>query len=137
MLSEGWYLQKHHNLMKKLEILITALLLSGCSSKIIFMPSELPKALMEKKYNEKIYISGGSGPVASSHSYTLTPQNSGLNIDYCDIKSPARYNCIVITGAPQKAGTVIVHLIGGTIPTSLFSPSEEFDKKINISISDK
>ena len=92
---------------------------------------------MGKAYNEKIYITGGSGPVASSHSYTLTPQNAGLNIDYCNIKSPARYNCIVISGTPKKAGTVIAHLIGGTIPTSLFSSSEEFDKKINISISDK
>jgi len=86
---------------------------------------------------KKIYISGRSGPVTSSHSYTLIPQNPGLNIDYCDIKSPVRYNCIVISGTPKKAGAVIAHLIGGTIPTSLFSHSEEFDKKINISISDK
>lgn len=123
--------------MKKLKYLIVTLLLSGCSSKVIFTPSELPEALVGKAYNENIYITGGSGPVASSHSYTLTPQNAGLNIDYCNIKSPARYNCIVISGTPKKAGSVIAHLIGGTIPTSLFSPSEEFDKKINISISDK
>ncbi|QMV51525.1 hypothetical protein [Ewingella americana] len=118
--------------MRKLKGLTITLLLTGCSSKFIFTPSKLPEAVMGKAYNEKIYITGGSGPVASSHSYTLTPQNAGLNIDYCDIKSPARYNCIVISGTPKKAGAVIVHLMGGTIPTSLFSPSEEFDKKINL-----
>ncbi|WP_330984768.1 MULTISPECIES: hypothetical protein [Enterobacterales] len=135
---------------KKINLLLpVTLILSACSTKAEFTPGgdELTEAIVGVPYLGKIEILGGrviylrkDGKVNGS----LTPENSGLRLEYCDI--PAwrlsetsgglkDANCVLLKGTPVKAGRIKINLHGKFYGNMLFG-SDSFSKDFVVQVAD-
>ncbi|WP_239818749.1 hypothetical protein, partial [Brenneria goodwinii] len=116
--------------MKNIMIICLSLLILGCVSKVEFSPDKLPDGYVGKPYYAKVTIIGNAGPADGARAnYSINPSDFGLKIHLCDPDSPVRFNCVVISGVPNKSGDIVVSLQGATLTTSYFLSGKTFDKK--------
>ncbi|MFD1259853.1 hypothetical protein [Entomomonas asaccharolytica] len=125
--------------MKKLSrIFAVCFLLVGCISKVTITPDKLPEAKLEQPYYAKIEIKGGSGPVsAGGLSYSITPIDSGIELDVCDPEDKTffTYNCFIVKGIPKILHNITLTIKGDMVGT-MYMGSSEFDKTYVIKVKD-
>ncbi|UYZ82575.1 hypothetical protein MTZ49_08065 [Entomomonas sp. E2T0] len=124
--------------MKNLSIIFAVcFLLIGCtSSKVVITPDELPEANFKQPYYAKFEIKGGSGPVsAGGLSYSMTPVNSGIELDICDPddKTFFTYNCFIVKGIPKISQNITLKIKGDMVGT-MYMGSSEFNKTYIIKV---
>lgn len=115
-----------------INIIISILLLTGCTPQVVFTPDNLPNAIVGQPYSIEIDISGGSGPVtASGFESSITPNVLWLEVNE---KKDNFYNSFIIHGTPRTTDDITVKVKGYMIQTTPFGSSSEFDKTYVIKV---
>lgn len=132
-------------MIMKFLLIFPALLLTACSPSASFIPErkELPDAIKNSPYFQKIKISGGAViKIDEAVSGKIEPEDSGLFLVNCRLPERvivpettmlADGNCVEIKGTPTRPGIVKVTL-GGRFYGNMFSSPERFEKTYLINV---
>ena len=118
----------------KLLLVLSALLLTACSQNVHIFPETeiLHDAATGVPYSARIEITGGR-VMHRKEPGVISPNNSGLYLEYCDPTSAAKSNCLEIKGTPVNPGTITLYLRGMVFGNMFVSPGR-FEKTYLIKV---
>lgn len=125
--------------MTQLKIVLVILfyfIVSACAPRVTITPKELPEAKLEQPYYAKFVIKGGSGPVsAGGLSYSITPINSGIELDVCEPEDKTffTFNCFIVKGIPKISHDITLKIKGDMMGT-MFLGNTDFNKTYVIKV---
>lgn len=106
------------------------MLITACSSKIIFSPEDLPVAYLNQSYQQSIHITGGTVIERSFRSESSSPS---LIVTHTLTENGDRdYNHLVIEGTPQTLKPIYITISGSTYGTNF--PGTDFEKSYVVEV---
>jgi hypothetical protein len=113
--------------------LLSFLIVSGCTKRVVFEPNNLPSAHVGQLYSVPISITGGTGPIVDL-TYEIIPASTGIKLIFDKKKYYTEYiyNNFTIEGKPRFSGVIKIQLKGGMVA----SAGEIFKKSYTINVTE-
>ena len=119
-------------MIRKYIIVVSSLLIIGCSDPVKVSPDKLPEAYLNQPYQANIEITGGT--VVDLNFHSEVSDNSFKIIPSIAEGGYKDYNLLTVTGTPTTLEPVHIYIAGDTYGTNF--PGKRFNKEYTLEVKD-